>query len=157
MWCTLANKIPNWDQLQKISFAGPGWCCLCKDNEENTNHVFLSYNFSKQVWEHSQSLTSSRISWAGPTLEDAWKNWSSSPLTTQTRALPLIHLWGIWLARNKSIFLEKDISPKEVARKELDILSYFPQTKNSPNLRVITAEQLDKDIPWGFLMELPRT
>ena len=58
-WCTLANKIPTWDHLQKRQIIGLGWCSLCKDNEENTNHLFLSCIFSKQVWEHSKSFTSS--------------------------------------------------------------------------------------------------
>ena len=59
-------------------------------------------------------------------------------------------MWGIWLARNKAIFLEKASSSEEVAKQGLDILSYFPQTKDNPNLRVITDEQLEKDIPWAF-------
>ena len=81
-WCTLANKIPTWDHIQKRQIAGPGWCSLCKDNEESTNHLFLNCNFSKQVWEQPQYLTSSSSKWEGPTLEDAWKILSTSPRTT---------------------------------------------------------------------------
>ena len=62
-------------------------------------------------------------------MEDAWKAWSSSRQTIQLKALPLIHIWGIWLARNRSIFLEKASSLEEVARKGLDIISYFPQER----------------------------
>ena len=83
-------------------------------------------------------------------MEEAWKEWSSSPHTTQLRALPLIHIWGIWLARNRVIFLKKASSPEEVPRKGLDILSYFPQTKNNPSPRIIAPEQLDKNISWAF-------
>ena len=150
IWCTLANKIPTWDHLQRRQIIGPGWCSLCKDNEESTNHLFLSCNFSNQVWEHSQSLTSSRSNWECPTLEDAWKDWSSSPQTNQIRTLLLLHMWGIWLARNKAIFLEEAISLEEVARQGLDILSYFPRTKNNPNPRIIIPEQMDKNTPWDF-------
>ena len=74
MWCTMENKIPTWDYLQKRTFAGPGWCSLCKDNEENPNHLFLTCSFSKQVWKHSQTLSTTSFSWAGPTLEDSWKS-----------------------------------------------------------------------------------
>ena len=83
-------------------------------------------------------------------MEEAWKEWSSPPQTTQLRALLLIHMWGIWLARNRVIFLEKATSPEEVAKKGLDILSYFPQTKNNPSPRIIVLEQLNKNIPWAF-------
>ena len=150
MWCTLANRIPAWDYLQKISFAGPGWCSLCKDNGENPNHLFLNCSFSKRVWKHSQTLSTIRFCWACHTLEDAWKSWSTTPLTIQFRALPLLHIWGIWLARNKATFLEKASSPEEVAKKGLEILSYFPQTKDSPAPRIILEEQIDKEIPWVF-------
>ena len=149
-WCTLANKIPTWDHLQKRQIAGPGWGSLCKDNEESTNHLFLNCNFSKQVWEQSQHLLSSSSKWEGPTLEDAWKIWSTSPQTTRIRALTLLHMWGIWLARNKVIFHEESNSLEKVAQEGLDILSYPPKTKNSPNLRIIIPEQLDKNIPWDF-------
>ena len=88
--CTLANKIPTWDHLQKRQIAGPGWCSLCKDNEENTNHLFLSCIFSKQVWEHSKSLTSSSSNWEGNTVEDACKDWSSSP-HCHTDQIPSAH------------------------------------------------------------------
>ena len=83
-------------------------------------------------------------------MEEAWKDWSSSPQTTQLRALLLIHIWGIWLAKNKVIFLEKSSSPEEVARKGLDILSYFPESKNNPSPRLIVSKQLNKNIPWAF-------
>ena len=69
-----------------------------------------------------------------------WKDWSSSPQTIQIRALLLIHIWGIWLARNRVIFLKKSSSPEEVATKGLDILYYFPQTKNNPTPRIITPK-----------------
>ena len=48
------------------------------------------------------------------------------------------------------MFLEKAGSPEEVARKGLDTLSYFSQTKNNPSPRIIAPEQLDKNIPWAF-------
>ena len=83
-------------------------------------------------------------------MEEAWKAWSSSPQTTQLKALPLIHIWGIWLARNRDIFLEKASSPEEVARKGLDIIAYFPQERNTPPPRIIVPEQINKNNPWAF-------
>ena len=83
-------------------------------------------------------------------MEEAWKDWSSSPQTSQLKALPLIHIWGLWLARNKVIFLKKYSSPKEVARRGLDIISYFPQARNTPSPRIIVPEQLNRNTPWDF-------
>ena len=83
-------------------------------------------------------------------MEEAWKDWSSSPQTTELKALSLIHIWGLWLARNRVIFLEKESSPEEVERKGLDVLSYFPQSRNTPRPRIIVPKQLNKNIPWAF-------
>ena len=83
-------------------------------------------------------------------MEDAWKYWSTSPLNLKLRALPLLYIWGIWLAKNKAIFLEKSSSPEEVAKQGLDILSYFPQTKDLLAPRFITEEQIGQDIPWAY-------
>ena len=83
-------------------------------------------------------------------MEDAWKIWSTSPQNTQIRPLLLLQMWGIWLSRNKVIFHEEANSPEKVTRQELDILSYFPQTKNNISPRIIIPEQLDQNTPWAY-------
>lgn len=47
------------------------------------------------------------------------------------KVLPLILSWGVWLARNASIFQENPSSPERVAIQGLGILSHFPQEKGS--------------------------
>lgn len=49
MWCVLENRIPTWDRMKNRHLEGPGWCPLCKNNEEIPNHLFLSCSFSLQV------------------------------------------------------------------------------------------------------------
>ena len=38
MWCVLSRKLPTWDRL--IRMATLVWYVLCKDNEEDSTHVF---------------------------------------------------------------------------------------------------------------------
>ena len=151
MWCKLENRIVTWDYLQKRTFAGPGWCSLCKDNGENPNHLFLTCIFSKQVWKHSQTLSTYQFLLGRPHAGGCLEILVYNPLKYMVmRALPLLHIWGIWIARNKSIFHEKASIPEEVTKKGLEILSYFPQTKDSSAPRIILEEQRDKDMPWDF-------
>ena len=133
MWCTLVKRIPTWDRLQKKNFAGLRWCPLCKDGEENPNHLFLIFPFSTQVWQHSKSLTSQTYCWSNPSIKQAWRNWSTNPQLPHVKALPLLHLWGIWVARNYMIFQDKVSSSELVAKHGLDILSFFSPIQRPAN------------------------
>jgi hypothetical protein len=42
MWCMIKNKIPTWDRMKLINLEGPGWCALCKANEETISHLFFT-------------------------------------------------------------------------------------------------------------------
>ena len=85
-------------------------------------------------------------------LEDTWKTWLNTPQIANLKALPLIHIWGgVWIARNQAIFQEKASSPKVTTKQGLEILSYFPQTKDAPSVRIIIVEKVDYTMPWDFL------
>ena len=60
-------------------------------------------------------------------------------------------MWGVWISQNQAIFQDKSSSPKVTANKGLDILSYFPQTKDAPSVRIIIVEKVDYTMPWDFL------
>ena len=49
-WLCLANKILNWEALQKRGFIGPGWCCLCHQDNESIHHIFGYCAFYQTVW-----------------------------------------------------------------------------------------------------------
>ena len=90
------------------------------------------------------------LEWHGRSLEDAWKFWSSSKHFGHIKALGLIHIWGIWLARNSSIFWERASSTKAIAKQGIYILSFFPQTKDSLTIRIISEELFDFSFPWAL-------
>ena len=153
MWCALANRTPTWDRMHKISLEGPGWCTLFKNNKETVNHLFLNCSFTSQVWSHSQAMLNQRIDWTEQSFEDAWKTWSTSPHIAHLKSLPLVHSWGIWIARNKAIFQDKESSPEAIAKHGLDIVSYFPQTKGAPTVRIVTEEQIYPSMPCDYFMD----
>ena len=47
-------------------------------------------------------------------------------------------------------FRKKISSPKAIAKNGLDILSFFPQTKDVLAIRIITEEQIDQSMSWDF-------
>ena len=83
-------------------------------------------------------------------MDEAWNKWLSSADTHNHQALPIITIWGIGIAQNKAIFQILLSIPKITTINSLDILSYFPQQKDSPTIRNITVEQINKSKPWDF-------
>ena len=51
-----------------------------------------------------ENLTGVKEGWRGETLVDCFKSWQFNPELKAFKALPLLVAWGIWLARNASIF-----------------------------------------------------
>jgi hypothetical protein len=50
-------------------------------------------------------------------------------LNKNIKSLPLIMNWGIWLARNATIFRDKPSLPEILVIQGLRILEHFPQEK----------------------------
>jgi hypothetical protein len=126
MWCAIYNKIPTWENMRKRCIVDPGWCPLCKGDNESNTHLFLFCSFSRKVWLELSSLLNQVVVWDGLNVELAWKSWLQTPVYKSIKALPLIVCWGIWLARNKAIFQDSPSLPEIVVSQGLSILSHFP-------------------------------
>lgn len=70
-WSIQENKVPTWDVLQKRCFAGPRWCCLCREEVETIYHLFLECPYTLQVWSEVISLLIIRGAWQGTSIEEA--------------------------------------------------------------------------------------
>jgi hypothetical protein len=65
MWCLLVKKVPTWEVMKKRQIAGPGWCSLCKVEEESQVHLFLLCPFIKVVWKEISRMMGQVVSWQG--------------------------------------------------------------------------------------------
>ena len=66
------------------------------------------------------------------------------------KALPLLVIWGVWIAQNNLIFSEKCCTPELTATLTSGILEAFPQHIRVKNQRNSLEVVIDKTIPWAF-------
>lgn len=149
MWCILYNKASTWDVLQKRSFQGPGWCVLCKKELESSMHLFLTCPYILDVWKEVSILIGFNCQWEGETVGDAWLSWWRSTNLTQ-RKLPLLVLWGVWLARNQAIFKDVFCSPALTGTLSVGIYNSFPEQIRAGRPRRIISLHIDKTLPRSF-------
>ena len=150
MWCVLNNKVPTWDMLQKCSFQGPGWCVLCKKELETTYHLFLSCCFSIEVWKEVSSVVGFNCQWEGDSIGNAWDSWWRRILQKHFKMLPLLVIWGIWIARNKAIFKDLASTPALTGMMAVGFFNSFPVHVRAARDRRMIEVDIDRSSPWAF-------
>jgi len=150
MWCVLENKAPTWDNLQKRSLQGPGWCVLCKRAQESISHLFLSCSYSVDVWKECSNLVGSPCQWSGVSIGAAWEDWWRRTTIQKHKYLPLLVIWGIWLARNKAIFNDKPSLPEITAVQSVGLFKSLPEHLRAAKQRRVLDVEIDRSRPWAF-------
>eukprot|EP00253_Pinus_taeda_P026727 PITA_26727 len=126
-WCILKRKIPTWDILQARYKKGSGRCPLCKSKSENIRHMFLACPFVKKVWEEVGKLIGKQVDWEGENVQEVWDKWWRNYPEGKMRNLPPVICWGIWIARNRSVFMEKETTTESIAILSTSILENIPE------------------------------
>jgi hypothetical protein len=112
LWLAANNKILTWQNLQWRGWEGPSRCHLCKNDSENTDHLFIHCPFTKSVWNKINSIKNYKQEWGGSNLDDSLSKWTKNR-SASTSLAPLI-CWFVWLERNAMIFEEKTPSAQSV-------------------------------------------
>ena len=63
------------------------------------------------------------------------------------KSLPLLFIWGVWLARNNEIFVDKSYTPAITATLAGGIQTGFPQHIRVDLHRTILEAEIDKSAP----------
>eukprot|EP00253_Pinus_taeda_P002811 PITA_02811 len=150
LWCILKRKVPTWEILQARFLAGPSRCPLCKSDGETINHLFIFCAFTRQIWAEVTTLLKIHARWGHDTLESAWRKWWQDFPDGNLRNLPLIFCWGIWLARNKSIFQDKDTPSSVIATNIAAIYSALSPPEQKDHKQKQKQTIIQEGIPWGF-------
>lgn len=125
-WCILKSKVPTWDILQSRYMHGPGRCTLCKSEAESINHLFLKCPKTLKIWGETGNLLNKQLEWEGDNVQEAWKKWWQLYPNGNMHNLPLIISWGVWIARNRSIFQDKETPVTITTIQSISIYSSTP-------------------------------
>ena len=86
------KQFPTWDNLQRRNLHGPGWCILCKGEEESVLHLFLKYAFIKAVWAECVRTLRAPYVWEWESILQALTNWRTREDSMLMEAFPLFIL-----------------------------------------------------------------
>eukprot|EP00253_Pinus_taeda_P007705 PITA_07705 len=149
-WCALKNKIPTWEILQSRFKQGPGRCPLCLAASESIQHLFLDCPFTRQVWNEVEKFLNIKLRWEGVDLSTAWEYWWNHFNVRNLRNLPPIICWGIWIAKNCSIFREKSTPAEAIAIQSSTILASIPEPDGPSKTDHQKELHIRDGIPWAF-------
>ncbi|KAF5178681.1 hypothetical protein FRX31_031732 [Thalictrum thalictroides] len=109
-WTFHWDRLLTVDRLQKLGLIMPNRCGLCKEAEENGDHIFLNCRFTRRVWEELVTVkadtryTLNNCTKAKEFMLE-WKDFNSKDLAFYVWAiLPSAVLWVLWKLRNEVIF-----------------------------------------------------
>jgi ribonuclease HI len=152
-WNIAHRSILTAENLRKRGLEGPSRCTLCKNYEENMDHLLLSRPFSREVWQ--EVLPTSMLSSVMPALTaDLLSNWADSLpfhlakkglLKTVWMLLPKYVFWNLWLERNNRLFRSVERPPSKVAMKAKVLLGETLEHKPA----LLNAQPLDdRETTW---------
>jgi len=111
VWRSLHNKLPTDENLSSRGCQFPSICCLCRKEQETTNHLLLTCDFAKLIWQWLASII--KIPCIFVTTQEAinvvQRSWS--PLCKLVVLSAVINcLNTIWYCRNQLIFSGRKIN-----------------------------------------------
>jgi hypothetical protein len=87
--------------------------------------------------------------WEGRDLEHSWNSWWNNKDYKHLKALPLLVIWGIWLAWNLFILKGVPLPPEVSATNNISLFPSFFSQKTSPPSRHTQELILERTSPWG--------
>ncbi|XP_058759807.1 uncharacterized protein LOC131633112 [Vicia villosa] len=105
VWKLLYCKVSTDEQWHRRNFSFPSRCCLCKEAQETTHHLFFNCKFASFLW----SWLSKMLNISSPILDwpDLWalcRKFGSGQCKIVSTAAIVFILNAIWLARNRLKF-----------------------------------------------------
>ena len=110
MWTVAWGRILTCDNLRKRGFVLVRWCCMCKDDDESVDHLFIHCRAARVFW--SLVFRSVGIDWVLPNrisdLLFGWWNWFGKSSSSVWNLIPSCLMWTIWRERNSHTFEIKE-------------------------------------------------
>jgi hypothetical protein len=81
------NRILTWEVLQKKGWQGPGICPLCRNNNEDIDHLFVHCSFTHTVWAITSFFLNVKKWWTGNTFNDCIASWVMDKIVSNNLAM----------------------------------------------------------------------
>ena len=125
IWTPSLGKVLTIDNLRKRQLVLLDWCCMCKEDGESIDHLFLHCNAANELWQLVFSMFG--IWWAMPYhVVDLLACWTGHTCKTSSAAIwgviPHCIMWVIWRERNDRSFEDIEHSPQELKQRFLNVL-----------------------------------
>jgi hypothetical protein len=127
MCLIIQNRLWTADRLLKRGWTHDDKCCLRDQTLETTFHLIIDCPFAKEVWNEflqQEPLVVQAVENSLSTKE-WWDNIQmrcTSPGKKQSISTATYNIWNIWIERNRRIFQDKRLLPREVASRTRDEL-----------------------------------
>jgi hypothetical protein len=111
LWTAALDRILMVDTLKKRGFTLGNWCCLCKMNEETTNHLLIHCEYTSALWQLILNLFG--VSWVMPNnIQEFLHCWKvqgrGHPKEAIWKVIPALLMWSIWREMNRRIFEDSE-------------------------------------------------
>jgi hypothetical protein len=119
IWTVALGRILTADNLRRRNIILVDWCCLCKEDGENIDHLFLHCTVARELWNSVFILFG--MSWVMPRrVVDLLTCWQGSLGHHREiwKAIPHCLMWCLWRERNARTF-------KDSERNILDLKLFF--------------------------------
>ena len=97
---------------------------MCKNEDENVLHLFISFPFTLQVWKYACQWLGSNTMWQGGSVEEILKL-SFQRMTLKINVVvSFITFWGIFLGCRSSLFKDRCLQPFQLTTQNCDFVQY---------------------------------
>ena len=107
MWMVAWGRILTCDNLKKRRFVLVGWCCMCKDADETTNHLFLHCSVARKLWSFVFKFVG--INWVLLSRVSevlfSWWNWFGKRSSGVWNLIPSCLMWTLCGGRGIIVLL----------------------------------------------------
>lgn len=130
LWRACRNVLPTRTRLQDRGVEVSGICPLCNSNLENTWHLMVTCNISKQCWQQINvwGLIEQSMERVKSFPELFW--YLLEQLECKKRSLVAMVMWGLWKARNDKVWEEKNTLAADIIHKSRSVLFDWIQANN---------------------------
>jgi len=135
-WLAIQKHILTWDNLLRRGFSGSGYCVMCKEDTENTDHLFVHCNFTKRIWYLMGDDHSCAHDWGGLTLAENFEVWARCH--PKFVHFPALVSWTIWRVRNNIIFYSHRPSVGTIIYWISRLCGYYPALETKIKKYVLT-------------------